>query len=181
MNKTKKVSRQVLNKRNQNNKSKKVSKKHSEITTTINWNELKTYHRNPPSDFFPRSKDVRTKYFLHKRFVKKNFGDINNYITKKYFSGRNTNIKFKLDKNIFPYLIDKNIDHYILWFNPKYFDSEYPDFNYKQKQIVKFLKIVFPKRKLILGNNVIYYENIVANRSVSGVRHIQIFIKNLYR
>lgn len=147
--------------------------KKEEITKPISWDELKTYHLNPPKNFLPRSKEIRIKHYIHKRKINQKYGDINKYIKNKYFTDKNKNKKFSLDKNIFPYLIEKNISHYLIWFNPKYFNSSFPDFNSKPNLISKFIKLFFPKYKL--GNDIIYFENILENRSISDIRHIHIF------
>jgi hypothetical protein len=177
-----KLSKKDIRRTNTNTNTKtKLSRKvrgknnNKEITKEIQWNELLEHHRNPPINFLPRSKDIRTKYFIHKKKINKKYDNINNYIKQKYFSNKNKLLKFRLDKNIFPYLIDKNIEHYILWFNPIFFNKEFPDFNSKPQLIRKFIKILFPKSKI--GNDIIYYENNVENRSVDAVRHIQIFKK----
>jgi hypothetical protein len=170
-----------LNKNNKKTKTKKL-KKHTnnekrnkiEITTELSWNELKKYHRNPPDDFTPRNKNVRIKYAIHKKYIKKHFSDINTYIKHKYFSGKFKNYKYRLIRNQFPYLIENNIKHYNLWFNPKYYNNNFPNLNNKPKFIQTILKKI--NKYLKLNENVIYFENKHKNQSVNNIRHIQLFI-----
>ena len=78
-----------------------------------NWN----FEIELPEDV--RTYDVIEKYKKHKEYIKKNNINQNNYIINKFLSDK----KYSIDKNEYPYNIDKNMAHYVLWIHPNYINK----------------------------------------------------------
>lgn len=141
----------------------------------LNWNYLKQFHLNPPDITFPRTKEVVENYIIHKSNILTQYNSISEYITAKYFTNKNFKHMYQIVLNDFPYKLESNIKHYICWFNPYLFPNKTKSLNELEQQI-KLIITLFNKY-LILGVNCIYFENNLSARSVPGVRHIHIFIK----
>lgn len=142
----------------------------------VSWEELKTYNQSPPTSVLPRSLEVVKSYKKHKQIVKKEYKSINDYLITKLFTKKGTKHMYKIVPNDFPYTLEDNIEHLVCWFNPSYFDNTNPSLNSVPNQVNTILKLYRPN--LELGINCIYFENDLINRSVPGIRHIHIFIKN---
>ena len=79
-------------------------------------------------------------------------------------------INFCLIKNKFPYKLNKNIEHYILWYPIK--DNVYNE-NEISNHIVEEIERIFKKNL-----EYVWYEN--PKMSIPGLYHVQVFIKNSY-
>ena len=125
------------------------------------WNVISQFsNTNPPRHTIKRSKDSDSKYKkLKLELVERNIS-IGNYIKEKLFSD---NSEYALVKNDFPYMLDKNVLHYVFWINPK-FNEKYND-NTVEKILKNSIDFEF-----------IYFKNIIANKSVLDVEHYQVFI-----
>lgn len=109
--------------------------------------------------FFTRTKKIQEKYEKHKKFLKDNNLTTKEFICKKIIKDN----LFVITKNKFPYYI-KDIEHYLLWINPKYKNI------ISDETIYEYLTIKFD------GSYFTYFENIEEIKSVCDVRHLHIFI-----
>ena len=75
---------------------------------TISWKYLKQFHFNPPNILLPRKEKVQKKYDIHKK-------KIGMLIDKYILNTILHNLKYKITINRFPYDLEKNISHHILW------------------------------------------------------------------
>ena len=78
-------------------------------------------------------------------------------------------------ENTFPYYCEENIQHYLIWFNPKY-NNLLPD----TLNSSKFDNLVRKEvnKNIEYENQYIYFENYNELKSVRSIRHIHIFIKS---
>ena len=133
------------------------------MATSYNWDFIKQFHKNSPSIQINRTKEIENKYIEHKSFLFKKNISIHDYIIKKYFS---ENSEFKLVNNEFPYDVEINVEHKLLWFNP--------NINYMIDE--KYINTLL--NELLFDKNYIYFENIDSNKSIKSIRHIHVFVKN---
>jgi hypothetical protein len=135
------------------------------------WTELLKYNRNlNVSIDFERDRYVTELYENFKMEIL----DVNNYICKNIIKDN----LFVLSKNNYPYNIADNIEHSIIWFNPKVFSNRQHiimDKGYLEK-------IINIKMKLYLKNGMdiekyIYFMNSQGIQSVNGIYHIHLFTK----
>jgi len=121
----------------------------------LSWNYLEQFHLNSPNILFPREDIVQKKYDKHK----KNIGmQIDKYIIDIILK----NHKYKITINRFPYKLDNNIGHYLLWISPKY--------KLLQNEIEDIIKKKFKNKKFIC------FQNKLETRSIKTIEHYQIFI-----
>ena len=118
---------------------------------TISWKYLKQFHFNPPNILLPRKEKVQKKYDIHKE-------KIGMLIDKYILNTILHNLKYKITINRFPYDIEKNISHHILWISPEY--------KFERNQVKK----KFKKKKFIC------YKNKIEVRSIKTIEHYHIFI-----
>lgn len=100
------------------------------------------------------------KLYVSNKIKYKNY---DNYILNNYLKNR----LYNLQPNKYPYNLEKNIKHYVLWLNPmlKY------KYIYDKKFIHKLLK------KKIKNKQFYFYMNKIDKRSVKTIPHYQVFIK----
>ena len=137
----------------------------------ISWNLLTPFSwDNPPDISFGRTKEICEKYTKHTIDLKSRNIDINKYLADKYFTN---DCYYSIDNNTFPYNLCENIEHWIIWINPKY------------QHMVKTKKNI----GVIIANNfyygdtsklknVVYFENLECRRSIKCLPHIQVFKLN---
>ena len=144
----------------------------------MTWKLLKQYHMNPPNVVFPRNKEVFQSYIDHKNKLKAENINITDYITKQLFTKENSYKLYSLIDNKFPYLLEPEIMHKLLWFNPKITNTKhFPDDLNNVPEFINDCLINHTKNIYDLYD-IIYFENIVECRSVPGIRHIQLFLKS---
>lgn len=140
------------------------------------WDVLKTYHKNPPNCTFPRSDTVIKSYQKHKKgldLVKK---DVSEFVKDQYFSGIDASRVSWLSDNKFPYLLEPGIQHKVLWFNPRITMSKQFPCNLNTAHV--FIDVCLSKKLLDKDKyDIIYFENQSQCRSIPGIRHIQVFLK----
>ena len=157
---------------------------------SITWSFLKKYHLNPPTIMLPREIDIQKKYDNFKKIIKNNNNNnIKNYILTNFFKN-NENIIFI--KNNFPYDVESNIYHYVLWFNSNYCylnklnNLDKLNKNNYEKNILENIKYFFDTKKIndttidnyIFSNyEFIFFENIKENKSINSIKHIHVFFK----
>lgn len=132
------------------------------MASSYNWDFIKQFHKNSPSIQINRTKEIENKYNEHKLLLLKNKISIHDYIFKKYF---NENCEYKFVNNEFPYNVDSNIEHILLWFNP----------NIKFKIDTEYIDNLL--NELLFDKNYIYFENKDSNKSIKSIKHIHVFIK----
>jgi hypothetical protein len=111
-----------------------------------------------------RKKDVIKKYNLHKQYLKNNNIDQTHYIINKYLQDK----KYSIEKNGYPYNIDENMEHYVLWVHPNYINK------ITDKEICS---IIIKKMNEIKFDEYFCFENHIKAKSILGVPHYQIFYK----
>jgi hypothetical protein len=142
----------------------------------LTWMELQKYDKSPPKVGMTRTVEMETKYEEHKKNIHQTFQKIDEYINTKYFSDGNKNKIFVFVANTFPYNCEANIEHYLIWVNPK-FNMFFPDtLNYSKfdPMVKKEVHDKFGKN----ANEIIFFENIMELKSVKTIRHLHIFIKH---
>ena len=162
--------------------------KNSNNKKKISWKELQLVHRNPKNTIFYRSDMCIKKYKLFKLILRdilktSNSEYINNTIIKN-----NISKKFILTKNSFPYFLENNIIHLLIWINPEiienkdfYMNNEnlnnFPEFERIILEIVQEeFKRDFINKKIKIIDNLIYFENKIENRSINDIKHIHVFL-----
>lgn len=131
------------------------------------WEKLLTHHRNPPDMPIFRNDQVQKEYDEFKKFIVENNIDINQYIYKKFLG----ELKMNFIENTFPYDVEDNCKHFVIWFDTKY----YANLKLKEDEEIIIDKIVRNKFK---DNQYVYFENISNNKSVPDIKHFHVFIKN---
>lgn len=136
------------------------------------WNDLKKFHCFPPTFQLKRQPHVEFNYSKHKQDLKKIQCSLKNHIFKTQFSNKN-NCKYSLSRNPFPYHIDNNILHFILWIHPS-FNSYFP-YNVPSIFIDNIIQTYFTDQKKDI-QEFIYFENLDSNKSIPEIRHLHVFI-----
>ena len=105
------------------------------------------------------------KYEIQKAYdnEKKNIGNYDKYLLNTYLN----NQLYNLQLNKFPYDLEKNIIHYVLWLNPIIQES----FIHNRKFIYTILKKYIPDKPFL------FHMNLPENRSIKSIPHYQVFIK----
>ena len=125
--------------------------------------DWKTLQRYDFKEKINRKSEIQDKYEYEKRIIKKKGLDYDKYILKKYLNNK----IYNLQPNKFPYDLQKNIKHYVLWLNPALKSK----FIHNQKFIRSILKEYIPDKQFI------YYMNSYQNKSIKPIPHYQVFIK----
>lgn len=131
------------------------------MINSYDWDFIKQFHKNSPSIQIKRTNEVESKYIQHKSLLIKNKINIHDYIVKNYFED---DCKYKFVNNEFPYNVESNIEHKLLWFNPNI------NYQINDEYINNLLN------ELLFDKNYIYFENIDSNKSIKSIRHIHVFI-----
>ena len=94
---------------------------------------------------------------------KKYNGDYNKHLLNIFLDNR----LYNLQLNKFPYDLEKNIIHCVLWLNPIIQDK----FINNKKFIYTILKKYIPNKPFL------FHMNLPENRSINTIPHYQVFIK----
>lgn len=122
------------------------------------WDFLQQFHLNPPNSIqLKREKKIQKEYDKYQE------NPLNNIIFAKTLFYNND--IFMFIKNRFPYNIENNISHYILFINPKL----------KKKFTDKNINIII-KRLFVPYRSFIVFENYPQNRSIKNITHYHVFI-----
>lgn len=128
---------------------------------SIRWTQLLKLHCNPPTFPLGRSSKIQRKYDQHKKTANpQEF--LNRLFPKDSFD------LYRVIPNDFPYNVNKNILHYVLWFNP--------NIKYSKKIIDNHLVNNILKNQLT-DKKFIYFQNLTNNSSINNITHYQVFIK----
>lgn len=126
----------------------------------MDWKTLKNYNFKEKLN---RRPEIQKKYEYEKYIIKKKGLNYDKYLLKKYLHNK----LYNLQPNKFPYYLEKNIQHYVLWLNPALKSK----FIHNQKFIKSILK------EYISDKEFIYYMNSYENKSIKSIPHYQVFIK----
>jgi hypothetical protein len=145
----------------------KYKMKTSNTTSKITWKFLSQFNiNNPPLVTLNRSTIINRNYNLLKLYLKSKDININTYICNKFFGGEKQFKEYLFIGNEYPYNIERGINHYNLWINPKL------------EKIFNNKKILELINKILSGKKYIIFKNLSNNLSVSKLLHYHIFFKN---
>lgn len=128
---------------------------------TYSWNSLIKYNFNSPTNTY-----LKRNIQIQKLYDKYNKTQQFEEFKKNIFNNKN-NKMFNFMLNNFPYDIDKNISHYLIFINPL-IKNKISDFD-----IYKIIRKKYIKKKPI-----IIFENEPKSRSIKNIRHYHIFSLN---
>ena len=120
----------------------------------LTWDFLKKYNHEQK---LSRKHEIEEKYIAHVRSLN---GKVHEYIMHNIIKSN----KYIIVDNTFPYDLEENLEHKLLWINP--------DTVLEEVEVNKIICSVFDEN--------IYFRNIHKNQSVKGIVHYHIFVmKNL--
>ena len=111
-----------------------------------------------------RTKQNIDKYNKNKKYLNKNNINQNQYIIDKYLSDK----KYVINENAYPYNIDKNMAHYVLWVHPNYINKI---------NDLEVCNIITNKMTELSFDEYFCFENHVKAKSILGVPHYQVFFR----
>jgi len=125
----------------------------------VTWEELKEYIRikntgEKQPDLY-RSLVESIKYYQHKEQV----GDVNSYLLTKVLRDK----KYILVVNSFPYYLEDNILHYLIWIAPNY--------SLSSDKIKCIVEERFSDQPYLI------YKNYDEYQSIKSIEHYHVFIK----
>ena len=127
----------------------------------ITWSEIKKKHKLSNNNIMLRNKFVVKKYILFKFLLKHRFKLTNSEYIKQTILISNQ--RFILTKNDFPYDLEENIIHLLLWINPHFKDNNiYYQQELNLNNIDIFDKIIEEKLKNYELKNIqdyVFFEN----------------------
>lgn len=131
----------------------------------ITWGQLLSYHKNPPLNGLYRSVEIQNKY---SEILKKGIPDLEKYLFC------DDECIYKITNNDFPYYVEQNISHKVLWLNPKFTVNDqmikkFTDYSYIDEIINKEAQ----------GKQYVYFRNLPNNSSIPTIIHYQVFINNI--
>jgi len=106
-----------------------------------------------------RKDEITSKYKSHKEKFQ-NDEQLQTYILSTYLNEGKK--QWAIVKNDFPYNVDSNITHFLLWINPN---------NLLTKDKIDIIVKDFAK-----DNEVVYFQNHVSMQSIKSIPHYHIFI-----
>jgi hypothetical protein len=135
----------------------------------LSWSELTKYNNNAPLNVLERDPAIQKKYDDHQRSLKDSGSSVDGHIlsllgsqyNRSLCRGRDDYVYATLMKNDFPYYLEGNISHYLLW------TSE--EVNYEAAS--KIMKTMSRDDKA----DVIMFANNKDNRSIKIVPHYHVF------
>lgn len=151
----------------------------------IQWSDLIEWLNNGQKTLLWRDEQCAQRYIEHQIFVNKNYRSINDFIRIKYLKW-NSQIDSNIGKQIavpaeqsirqplltpndYPYYLVKNIQHWLIWCDPK------P--NEPEKMIERIVEKEFPRDTF----DRLYFVNPPRLRSVSDVFHAHVFTRELMK
>ena len=144
------------------------------MTKQLTFEEIRQYIKDERYDVYTRNDDYKKAYEIHKINMKSKYASIKDMVLINFLNYSKTitsNLKieskkddswleYKLCENTFPYSIDKNILHNVLWSI-----NDLPD-----GRIRNILNQT-------VTNEYIYFRNPPQCRSIPSVFHVHVFIK----
>ena len=133
---------------------------HKLFEKRVSFNTLKWYDKKISEVPLFRSSKIQDKY--HRLSIE----DQNIFLNNLFIDDENKN--YSLTLNNYPYFLEPDIEHLILWINPKIsldiLDSEYIIKNKLEVNKISYNKIIYTKNKM-------------KYKSVKSIDHIHIFIQ----
>ncbi len=111
-----------------------------------------------------RTQSCYSDYLKFKNDLKTNNIKLKDYLLNKYLNNKSYN----LVPNKFPYTVDKNMKHYVLWIHPEY-ENKLTD--------LEIIQIIKEKMEELNFNEYMCFENDFRVKSVLDVLHYQVFFK----
>lgn len=128
----------------------------------ISWIKLKIILENKTYDEFSRSNFNLNRYKIHKFLLKIKKIELKDYINNKYLKHK----PYNLVKNIFPYDLEKNILHLVLWISTDIIIN-----------VEKIIKLELKNKMNKENNTFLFFENPKQFRSIDDIKHFQVFVK----
>lgn len=133
----------------------------------ITWDELKKYDGNPPPKALTRLPNINIAYRLYNKKLSQTSGyNPNEFIMKKLTNNYTAEYNI-ITKNKFPYHLSPQIMHLVLWVNPLY-ETDPKNTEQAIRDSIE--------EKLGATAEFVLYENLPKHRSISAVRHYQLFV-----
>ena len=129
----------------------------------ITWEQLEKYNLIGPDVPLKRKKEVSEAYNKYMSLLEENGMSINKYVIGVWFSDPNYEKKFIITKNQFPYNLEDNIIHLLVWINPLDIPSQDEILEYIESKKIPFV---------IFKNPPIAYRS-----SITMAIHYHLFIK----
>ena len=127
---------------------------------SLSWADLQKYnYTNPPLVQLSRKKEVEQNYISHKEKLKRDTINIHDYIKKNIIGDR----KYVFTQNQFPYNLESNIQHDLLWINP--------ELDLDIESIYKLISNEYKSKKIV------FFKNVSALQSIKSIIHYHIFVK----
>jgi hypothetical protein len=132
----------------------------------VTWQFLSQFHKIPPRILIPRTPEIQKSYEFYKTTT---------HVDLKWsLFPEESNSLYQFLPNKYPYNIEDNIKHYVLWFNPKL-----PSCLQESNLFVDFIL----QHKIINQNNVLMTSEGLhpyifwKNSSVKNMTHYQVFYR----
>lgn len=125
----------------------------------LRWQVLKQYDCKPPLLQLTRKPEIQTAYLRHKQNLQLKGLSHDEHIRRNILGDQ----EYVLTLNGFPYDLESGIEHYVFWMLPE------------KKISIECAKVYV---EIVLGSEVIIFDNIEANRSVKTVPHYHVFIRS---
>ena len=116
----------------------------------LTWDFLKKYDHKQK---LYRKPEIEEKYIAHVQSLN---GEVHEYIMNNIIKAN----KYIIVDNTFPYDVEENLEHKLLWINP--------DTVLQEDEVDKIISSVF--------GETIYFRNEPKNQSVKGIAHYHIFV-----
>ena len=111
-----------------------------------------------------RTKETIEKYNKFKEKIKTENISIGEFIKNKYLTDK----LYSFNPNTFPYIIENNMLHYVLWISPLF----------KKKINDKIIcKLIMDKMRELGYNEYFCFENHITSKSVLDILHYQVFFR----
>ena len=132
------------------------------MLVTFDFLETWNFDKELPAEV--RTKETIEKYKIFKLKLNESNISIEDHIKNKYIGDK----LYSFDLNAFPYNVDENMVHYVLWINPFY----------RNKITDKLLCELLVNKMIELGYDEYFcFENHIKAKSVSDILHYQVFFK----
>ena len=111
-----------------------------------------------------RTESCYANYLKFKNHLKENNIKLKDYLLDKYLNNKSYN----LVPNEYPYNVDKNMAHYVLWIHPEYVNK---------LTDLEIIQIIKEKNEELNFNEYMCFENDIRVKSVLDILHYQVFFR----
>jgi hypothetical protein len=126
----------------------------------LSWDKLVTHDNNPPVGTLHRDPIHDDAYNVHRAVLFAKGISVEKHIVENVMNGSTV----ALTPNEFPYLTEPDIKHLVLWMLPGSEMTHEEAKSYVSKALNTSLQ------------NVVLFENMVANKSIKAIPHFQVFL-----